>query len=199
MQFANSEDFFWATTKEGYRSWFEGNLSPSGSEQCRLMALYAWILLQQNPVARVAMTSALRELIEDTTPPTDSDMDLLSDSDEIGIYHTDPNNGDTDGDGIRDGDEVLGTYGHPITTDPTKWDTDGDGVDDNTEISFGFDPNDFASVPNLSSLSPPALLCLAMLLLLVFCSRVLRSTRSHENNDADSDFRSRQGGRRGHV
>ncbi len=38
---------------------------------------------------------------------------------------TDPNNDDTDGDGLNDGDEVN-TYG----TDPTKADSDGDGYDD---------------------------------------------------------------------
>jgi hypothetical protein len=43
-----------------------------------------------------------------TTPPEppDSDEDLLSDDDEINIHGTDPNNSDTDGDGVLDGIEV---------------------------------------------------------------------------------------------
>lgn len=37
----------------------------------------------------------------------DSDLDGLTDKAEIQIYHTDPGNPDTDGDGILDGSEVL--------------------------------------------------------------------------------------------
>ena len=37
----------------------------------------------------------------------DSDADGLTDQAEIQIYHTDPNNPDTDGDGVSDGQEVL--------------------------------------------------------------------------------------------
>jgi len=39
--------------------------------------------------------------------PVDSDGDGLLDSDETGIYGTDPSNADTDGDGMNDGDEVA--------------------------------------------------------------------------------------------
>jgi hypothetical protein len=74
---------------------------------------------------------------------------------------TDPNNRDTDGDGLTDGQEVVA---HPLTkaaepgttyaflvdagldtyytliADPTKKDTDGDGVDDRVELLNGTDP-----------------------------------------------------------
>ena len=40
-------------------------------------------------------------------PPVDSDLDGLTDQAEIQIYHTDPKNPDTDGDGYYDGAEVL--------------------------------------------------------------------------------------------
>ncbi len=44
----------------------------------------------------------------------DTDNDGLSNYEEIYIYHTDPNNPDTDGDGYTDGDEVKNGY------DPNK-------------------------------------------------------------------------------
>jgi hypothetical protein len=74
---------------------------------------------------------------------------------------TDPNNADTDGDLIKDGDEVdahkfaddpslastysflvdkgLTTY-YTLISDPTKKDTDGDGVDDRLELLNGTNP-----------------------------------------------------------
>jgi Ca2+-binding RTX toxin-like protein len=74
---------------------------------------------------------------------------------------TDPNNPDTDGDGLTDGEEVeahpltanaepgstyrflvdagLDTY-YTLNSDPTKKDTDGDGVDDRIELLNGTNP-----------------------------------------------------------
>jgi hypothetical protein len=46
-----------------------------------------------------------------TTGPCDSDGDLLTDDQETLVYHTDPHNPDTDGDGCVDGREVL--YSNP--------------------------------------------------------------------------------------
>ena len=57
----------------------------------------------------------------------DSDDDGLSDGDEVNTYATDPNDADSDDDGyevmLSDGEEVN-THG----TDPNNMDTDGDGV-----------------------------------------------------------------------
>lgn len=47
------------------------------------------------------------------------------------IYGTDPNDSDTDNDGLNDGDEVN-TYG----TDPNDSDTDNDGFSDSLEVSM---------------------------------------------------------------
>jgi outer membrane protein OmpA-like peptidoglycan-associated protein len=66
----------------------------------------------------------------------DTDGDGLKDGEEIYKYRTDPLNPDTDGDGVSDGDEVL-TY----RTDPVKTDTDDDGLSDGEEIvTYHTDP-----------------------------------------------------------
>lgn len=73
---------------------------------------------------------------EPTMPPAiDTDNDGLSDDDEA-MYGTDPNNPDSDGDGLEDGYEV-----HTSGTNPAMFDTDGDGFGDGDEIfTFGLDP-----------------------------------------------------------
>jgi hypothetical protein len=48
----------------------------------------------------------------------DSDLDGLTDSAEIQIYHTNPNSSDTDGDGILDGTEVIQGTNPLDVTDP---------------------------------------------------------------------------------
>lgn len=58
----------------------------------------------------------------------DSDDDALSDDEEIKLS-TDPNNNDSDGDGLIDGEEVLINK-----TNPLDKDTDKDGLDDAFEV-----------------------------------------------------------------
>ncbi|MDH7516383.1 MAG: hypothetical protein QHI48_10990 [Bacteroidota bacterium] len=68
-------------------------------------------------------------------PDTDADYDGLTARMERNVYHTDPNNPDTDGDGLRDDEEIR------LGTSPLQADTDGDGLSDGEEIrSFGSDP-----------------------------------------------------------
>ncbi len=66
----------------------------------------------------------------------DTDNDGLSDFDEANVYHTDPNNPDTDGDNHSDGTEVKFGYS-PLFGSDTKMsvaDTDNDGLTDDKEI-----------------------------------------------------------------
>jgi hypothetical protein len=73
----------------------------------------------------------------------------------VNIYHTDPLNPDTDGDGRTDGQEahenvytatiyitgtVYITYSQVITTSPTITDTDSDGFSDGQELLWGLNP-----------------------------------------------------------
>ncbi len=61
----------------------------------------------------------------------DRDMDGLTDEEEEQVTGTDPDDDDTDDDGILDGNEVL-IHG----TDPLDPDTDGDGLFDGTEVGL---------------------------------------------------------------
>ena len=89
---------------------------------------------------------------------TDSDHDGLTNEREVELG-TDPHNPDTDGDGLKDGEEVLTYYTNPLKVDtdgdhltdydevvkyhtnPIKADTDGDGLNDGEEITRKTDPN----------------------------------------------------------
>ncbi len=62
--------------------------------------------------------------------------DCPADGDEVAVG-TDPNQADTDGDGLNDGVELDVTR-----TDPTRADTDGDGLTDGVEMNSGSDPLD---------------------------------------------------------
>ncbi len=59
----------------------------------------------------------------------DTDGDALRDGEEVRKYHTNPLNPDTDGDGLLDGEEVLKYH-----TDPLNVDTDGDILSDGDEV-----------------------------------------------------------------
>ncbi|HRN67773.1 MAG TPA: protein kinase [Promineifilum sp.] len=65
----------------------------------------------------------------------DTDEDGLKDGDEVLIYRTDPRNPDSDSDGLRDSDEI-----NIHRTNPNLADTDADGISDHTEVALGTDP-----------------------------------------------------------
>lgn len=61
----------------------------------------------------------------------DTDGDGLKDGEEVNTYKSNPLNADTDGDGLKDGEEV-----NKYSTSPILADTDGDGLNDGTEVNL---------------------------------------------------------------
>jgi Bacterial TSP3 repeat len=84
------------------------------------------------PVTDSAVAETSETVVADTAVATESDRDADNYADalewDLGL---DPNDADTDDDGVADGDE-LNIYG----TSPTVFDTDGDGASDGEEL-FG--------------------------------------------------------------
>ncbi len=80
-------------------------------------------------------------MLEHDTDPNerDTDDDGLSDGEEVLDFETDPNEPDSDDDGLSDGEEVL-----EFDTDPNDPDTDDGGVPDGEEVLDGRDPLDAA-------------------------------------------------------
>jgi hypothetical protein len=75
---------------------------------------------------------------QDATPPPsegqDSDADGIANDEEVLVTGTDPNNADSDGDGLVDGVEVNNRM------NPLDPDMDKDGVSDGQEVDQGTDP-----------------------------------------------------------
>lgn len=88
-----------------------------------------------------------KELGTDPNNP-DTDGDGLTDGQEVLVYHTNPLKSDTDGDGLSDGDEVL-----VWKTDPLNPDTDGDGYPDGEEVQSGYNPLGRGKLLNTSTSS----------------------------------------------
>ena len=86
-----------------------------------------------------ATLTAETDGITSTNPnDADTDNDGLNDSYEALTLRTDPTNSDTDFDGINDGIEVNGQYGNPPqASDPRDNNTDDDAFDDGDEDTNG--------------------------------------------------------------
>ena len=82
------------------------------------------------PVAEAAPEEVVDTSGADAAVAVESDLDADNYPDALEVdLGLDPNNIDTDADGVADGDE-LNIYG----TDPTVYDADGDGVSDGAEL-----------------------------------------------------------------
>ncbi len=78
----------------------------------------------------------LEEITTGTDPNNvDTDNDGLSDGDEVKNRGTDPLKPDTDGDALADGEEVIRWM-----TDPRNPDSDSDGLSDGAEVQLTSDP-----------------------------------------------------------
>jgi len=91
-------------------------------------------------ISSIALVVFLATPVLANTAP-DSDRDRVPDKDEVGIYKTDPENPDTDGDGFGDWEE-LNTGFSPLNPKKVKLednDFDNDGLSDRMELKFGTD------------------------------------------------------------
>lgn len=96
----------------------------------------ATVLSLDNDLDRDGLDDALEEELGTDPENADTDGDGLPDGAEVDEHGTDPLNADTDGDSLSDGDEVL-----EHSTDPLQRDTDSDGLSDGAEINqFRTDP-----------------------------------------------------------
>lgn len=95
---------------------------------------------------------------ENNIQAVDTDLDGLSDDDEINVYGTNPNLADSDFDGLNDYEEVMTYKTNPLIvdtdsdgltdyqevrvygTDPLNKDSDGDGYIDGEEVTNGYNP-----------------------------------------------------------
>ena len=82
--------------------------------------------------AKAAYTEASPEPQTITQPEVTPTLEQTSAPTSVPQTGTDPNNPDTDGDGLSDGEEIN-TY----NTDPNNPDTDGDGLSDGEEANLG--------------------------------------------------------------
>ncbi|MCB1094231.1 MAG: hypothetical protein KDN22_01510 [Verrucomicrobiae bacterium] len=99
----------------------------------------AELIITSNSALGDEVVIELSALID--APGGDSDGDGLTDGEEV-TATTDPFVADSDGDGLSDGDEVK-TH----LTNPTLADSDEDGFPDGAELEAGTDPTDPASSP----------------------------------------------------
>ena len=130
----SAEDLFvWSSGEDvRFRFWSWGH--PDNFEQDE-----NYVYMNHNPFGEWSdgggeqQQMLLRGIIELPHPPGDFDADGLKDDLER-VLESDPNDWDSDDDGIADGVEHLASNG--FQTNPTAWDSDGDGLSDGQEIGL---------------------------------------------------------------
>lgn len=97
---------------------------------------FSYYILGDADYDKDGLTNAREKEIGTDPNNPDSDGDGLKDGEEVYTYYTDPLKADTDGDGLNDYDEIFN-----YKTSPIKVDTDNDGLNDGEEIARKTDPN----------------------------------------------------------
>jgi large repetitive protein len=83
------------------------------------------------------------------TVEPDADLDGLGDFEEVNTWGTDPNDDDSDDDGLKDGEEIE------RRTDPNDSDSDDDGINDGDEVANDTDPlNPDITPPTVLAIEP---------------------------------------------
>lgn len=95
-----------------------------------------YVDLYPDDADRDGITNEEEELLGLDPQEYDTDLDGLADAFELNTTKTDPLDRDTDEDGLSDGEEFL-----IWKTNPLLADSDSDGFDDITEIDNGYNPN----------------------------------------------------------
>ena len=100
---------------------------------------YEWMIIQDIVIRRAKEVSedggaSEYKMITDISPHDDYDKDCLWNAKEYEIG-TNPLLPDSDGDGVKDVDEL-----YPHGLNPMNYDTDGDGMGDGLEFALGLDP-----------------------------------------------------------
>ncbi|MBL9171580.1 MAG: hypothetical protein JNN07_27865 [Verrucomicrobiales bacterium] len=107
--------------------WAAGQPDNAGDQDYLLMLGKFWIDSQSSIKASYVLE---REGVQPTDPNNpDSDGDGLRDGDEVRFYRTDPRNLDTDRDSLSDFDELRNWRSNPLVAD-----SDSDGLSDGDEV-----------------------------------------------------------------
>ena len=124
----------WTTQCSGIDCWRPGPSSAAMTETVSPCDPVSGI----GPNGCATLTAEVDGIMSTDPQNPDSDGDGLNDSYEALTLLTDPTTRDTDGDGVDDGVEVSGTYGNPPqASDPRNNNTDGDAFEDGEEDTNG--------------------------------------------------------------
>lgn len=130
------ESWWYYNTSEGRPS----NLGATGGGTVR-----GGFLMPANPIPNATANDSdgdgmnnTEEAVIGTNPySSDTDLDGISDRDEVRVHRSNPRMNDADGDGLSDQDEI-----NKYHTNPNKSDTDGGGTCDHQEVDGGTNPLD---------------------------------------------------------